>query len=306
MTQFTYNNLGKTNLKVSSLGFGCAPLGNSYGEISDQDAIRLVHQALDSGINFFDTSPFYGNWLSEIRLGKALQGQRQNAILASKAGHYYEGFNFSDKGIVQSCEKSLFHLKTDYLDILQLHDIEYADPEQLEQEAIPALQTLKQQGLVRYIGITSYSLSLLTELIQKHDLDVLLSYCHYNLLDQRLQDDLLAAAKAKQIGVINASVTHMGVLTEQGPPDWHPADAEVREASQKAANFCRRHNVSLSAVAIYFAMQNPDIDITLLGVKTLKELQSSLEVLSSGIDKEILAEVQEILKPVQNRSWKEI
>ncbi len=306
MAQMTYNNLGKTNLKVSRLGFGCAALGNSYGDISDEEAIQLVHQAIASGINYFDTAPFYGHRLSEKRLGKALQGQRQKVILASKAGHYQNGFDFSAKGINQSCIESLQHLQTDYLDVFQLHDIEYGDKQQLEQEALPALQALKKQGLIRFTGITSYSLSLLTELIERHDIDTVLSYCHYNLLDQRLQDRLLPAAKERLMGIINASVTHMGVLTEQGPPTWHPSDAEVRETSQKAANFCRQHNVSLSAVAIYFSMQNPDIDTTLLGVKTLKELESSLEVLSSSIDKKILAEVQEILKPVQDRSWKEI
>ncbi len=301
-----YRQLGKAELKVSRLGLGCAALGNVYGGISEEEAIRLVHQAIEAGLNFFDTAPFYGNRLSEMRLGKALQGFRQNVILASKAGHYQNGFDFSAQGIRQSCEESLRQLNTDYLDILQLHDIEYADQRQLEQEALPTLQSLKQQGLVRYIGITSYSLSLLNRLIQHHEVDVVLSYCHYNLLGQRLQDQLLPAAMNRQIGVINASVTHMGVLTEQGPPPWHPADDEVREASQQAALYCRQRGVSLSALAIDFALQNPDIDVTLLGVRTLAELESSLEVLSLGINKDILARVQEILKPVQNRSWKPV
>jgi L-galactose dehydrogenase len=301
-----YQPLGKTNLKVSRLGFGCAALGNGYGDITDQAAIQLVHKAIEAGINFFDTAPFYGNCLSEIRLGKALQGQRHKVVLASKAGHYQDSCDFSSQRIGQSCEESLRHLKTDYLDVFQLHDIEYADPYQLEQEAIPALQSLKQQGLVRYIGITSYSLSLLHRLIQHHHVDLVLSYCHYNLLDQRLQDQLLPTAKAKQIGVINASVTHMGVLTEQGPPEWHPAEQDVREACQKAAIYCRQHGLRLPTVAIYFALQNLDIDLTLLGVRTVAELESSLEVLFSSINKDILAAVQEILQPVQNRSWKPV
>lgn len=297
-------HLGKTDLKVSRLGFGCAALGNGYGDISEKAALQLVHQAIETGMNVFDTAPFYGNRLSEKRLGKALQGHRHQVILASKAGHYQDGFDFSVQGIKQSCLQSLRHLKTDYLDILQLHDIEHADPVQLE-EALASLHTLKQQGLVRYIGVTSYSLSLLTDLVQRHDLDVVLSYCHYNLLDQRLQDQLLPTAKAKGIGLINASVTHMGVLSEQGPPPWHPADAEVKEASQKAAIFCRLHGISLSAVATYFALQNPDIDVTLLGVRTLSELEDSLNVVS-GINRDMLTQVQEILQPVQNRNWKPI
>jgi L-galactose dehydrogenase len=306
MTQITYNKLGKTNLKVSRLGFGCAALGNVYGDVTEDDAIQLVHQAIDSGINCFDTAPFYGNGLSEKRLGQALQGQRPKVILASKAGHNHEGFDFSDQGIRRSCIGSLGRLKTDYLDIFQLHDIEYADPQQLTQEAIPALEKLKQEGQVRFIGVTGYSLNQLTELIQSQSLDLVLSYCHYNLLDQRLNEKLLPTVKTKGLGLINASVTHMGVLTEQGPPDWHPATQEVREASQKAAAYCRQQGSSLSTVALYFALQNPDIDMTLLGVKSETELAQSLQVVSCQLDESVLRNVQTILEPVQNRSWKPI
>jgi L-galactose dehydrogenase len=179
-----YTQLGKTGLTVSRLGFGCAALGNQYGAIQDSEAIRAVHAALDQGITFFDTSAYYGRTLSETRLGQALVGQRQNVILATKGGRIdRDEFDFSTDGILSMCAASLRRLQTDYLDIYQLHDIEFGDPSQIINEAIPALQQLKQEGKVRFIGITGYPLPLLRQIIEAHQLDVTLSYCHYNLLN---------------------------------------------------------------------------------------------------------------------------
>jgi L-galactose dehydrogenase len=135
-------------------------------------------------------------------------------------------------------------------------------------------------------------------------LDLVLSYCHYNLLNQRLNDVLAPAVKAKGLGLINASVTHMGLLTEQGPPPWHPAETAVKEASQRVAAYCRGRAVSLSALAVYFALQNPFVDVTLLGVSSEAELDSSLAVLSAPPASDVLAAVQAMLEPVINRSWK--
>jgi L-galactose dehydrogenase len=299
-----YTQLGKTGLTVSRLGFGCAALGNQYGDIQDSEAIRAVHAALDQGITFFDTSAYYGRTLSETRLGQALVGQRQNVILATKGGRIdRDEFDFSTDGILNMCAASLRRLQTDYLDIYQLHDIEFGDPNQIINEAIPALQQLQQEGKVRFIGVTGYPLPLLRQIIETHQLDVTLSYCHYNLLNTTLNDGLVPAVKAKEMGLINGSVTHMGILTDQGPPPWHPAPASVKQIGRDVAAFCRRQGIPIAHLAIQFALQNDAVDVTLLGTRTVAELNESVQLLGQSPDPALLASVLAMIEPVADISW---
>lgn len=299
-----YNQLGKTGLTVSRLGFGCAALGNQYGELQDSEAIQAVHAALDQGITFFDTSAYYGRTLSETRLGQALVGQRQNVILATKGGRIdRDEFDFSTDGILNMCAASLRRLQTDYLDIYQLHDIEFGDQSQIINEAIPALQQLKQEGKVRFIGVTGYPLPLLRQIIETHQLDVTLSYCHYNLLNTTLNDKLVPAVKARQMGLINGSVTHMGILTDQGPPPWHPAPASVKQIGRDVAAFCRRQGIPIAHLAIQFALQNDAVDVTLLGTRTVAELNESVKLLDQPPDPALLASVLAMIEPVADISW---
>ena len=299
-----YTQLGKTGLTVSRLGFGGAALGNQYGAIQDSEAVRAVHAAIDQGITFFDTSAYYGRTLSETRLGQALAGQRQKVILASKGGRIdRDEFDFSTNGILDMCAASLRRLQTDYLDIYQLHDIEFGDPNQIINGAIPALQQLKQEGKVRFIGITGYPLPLLREIIEAHQLDVVLSYCHYNLLDTTLNEMLVPTVKARQMGLINASVTHMGILTDQGPPPWHPAPTQVKQIGQDVAAICHRQGIPIAHLAIQFALQNEAVDVTLLGTRTVAELNESVQLLDQPPDPALLASVLAMIEPVANISW---
>jgi len=299
-----YNQLGKTGVTVSRLGFGCAALGNQYGELQDSEAVQAVHAALDQGITFFDTSAYYGRTLSETRLGQALVGQRQNVILATKGGRIdRDEFDFSTDGILNMCAASLRRLQTDYLDIYQLHDIEFGDPNQIINEAIPALQQLQQEGKVRFIGVTGYPLPLLRQIIETHQLDVTLSYCHYNLLNTTLNDGLVPAVKAKEMGLINGSVTHMGILTDQGPPPWHPAPASVKQIGRDVAAFCRRQGIPIAHLAIQFALQNDAVDVTLLGTRTVAELNESVQLLGQSPDPALLASVLAMIEPVADISW---
>ena len=299
--------LGQTGLQVSRMGFGGAPLGNEYGDIGKDEAIRAVHVAIDNGINFFDTSPYYGRTLSETRLGEALKGKRHHVILATKGGRFDRplatGFDFSYDGIIAMCEASLRRLQTDYLDVYQLHDIEFGDKEQVVQEAIPALQKLKTGGKVRFIGVTGYPLPLLRQMVETQSLDVILSYCHYNLMNTTLNDVLVPAVKARGVGLIHGSVTHMGLLTDQGPPPWHPAPAPVKEVATAAASYCRSQGVSLAHLAIQFALQNPHVDVMLLGTRTVAELEKSLRLLQTEPDSGLLTAVQRIIEPVANATW---
>lgn len=301
------NRLGSTELQVSKIGFGCAPLGNEYGSIGDDEGVKAVHAAIDAGINFFDTSPYYGRTLSESRLGQALEGKRDQVVLATKGGRFdaaaETGFDFSYVSIIQMCEDSLKRLKTDYIDVYQLHDIEFGRKEVILNEGIPALHELKRSGKVRFIGATGYPVALLDEIIQATNLDVTLSYCHFNLQNQTLHDQLLGTVKSKKMGLINASVTGMGLLTAQGPQPWHPAIPQIKAVCAQAADYCAAHAISLAQLAIQFALHHDQADTTLLGTRTIAELESSIDLLTQPINLEHLEAVRTILQPVSGLTW---
>ena len=301
-----YSTLGKTGLTVSTIGFGCAPLGDEYGAIDDAAAIHTVHHAVARGINFFDTSPYYGRTLSETRLGQALKGKREQVVLATKGGRFdaplETGFDFSYDSIIQMCEASLRRLQTDWIDVYQLHDIEFGRIEDVV-EGVRALHDLKQQGKVRFIGVTGFPVDLLRHMVETHDLDVTLSYCHGNLLNQRMNDVLAPIVKTKRMGLINASITHMGILTHRGPQPWHPASEPIKAAGRAAAAWCAERGASLPQLAIQYALQNELVDTALLGTRTVGELESSIDLLDKPIDLDLLAGVQKIIAPVVNRSW---
>ncbi|KAG8645766.1 hypothetical protein MANES_10G090900v8 [Manihot esculenta] len=225
--------LGNTRLKVSSVGFGASPLGRVFGPVSEEEAIASVSEAFRRGINFFDTSPYYGGTLSEKMLGKGLKAlgvPRNEYVVSTKCGRYKEGFDFSAQRVTRSIDESLERLQLEYVDILQCHDIEFGSLDQIVKETIPALQKLKEAGKIRFIGITGLPLGIFTYVLDRvppGTVDVILSYCHYSINDSTLVD-LLPYLKSKGVGIISASPLAMGLLTEDGPPEWHPASPELK------------------------------------------------------------------------------
>lgn len=302
-----FSRLGRTSLEVSTLGFGAATLGEEYGPLSYADGHRAVHCAIDHGINLFDVSPYYGRTLAEERLGKALQGRRDRVVLSTKTGRYGldlpHGFDFSAARVVSSLEESLRRLRTDVIDLLLAHDIEFGSREQILQETLPAMRTLKEQGKVRFIGVTGFPPGILREVAQEGDVDVVLSYCHYSLLNTRIDTELVPLVRERGLGLINASPLHMGVLTPQGPPAWHPAPREVIEAARTASAWCADRGVDLADLAVRFALGNPAIASTLVGMRTEAEVRANLRALDAGPDPETLKNVRQILSSVQDVEW---
>ncbi|KAK7363027.1 hypothetical protein VNO77_05155 [Canavalia gladiata] len=304
--------LGKTGLKLSNVGFGASPLGNVFGTVSEEQAIGSVRLAFQSGINFFDTSPYYGGTLSEKVLGKALKAlgaPRNEYIVATKCGRYKEGFDFSAERVTRSIEESLERLQLDYVDILQCHDIEFGSLDQIVNETIPALQKLKEAGKTRFIGITGLPLGIFTYVLDRvppGTLDVVLSYCHYSINDSSLQD-LIPYLKAKGVGIISASPLAMGLLTEAGPPQWHPASPELKSACQAAATHCKEKGKNISKLAMQYSLLNKEIASVLVGIRSVEQVEQNVaaarELATSGIDEEALSEIEAILKPVKNQSW---
>lgn len=300
-----YTPLGNTNLRPSTLGFGASPLGNEFGTTDAATGVKAVHHAIEHGINYFDVAPYYGTGLAEERLGNALKGYRDRVILATKVGRYGKNnFDFSAKRIRQSLELSLKRLHTDHIDLLQVHDIEFGDAEQIIHETLPEMLAFKQEGLINFVGITGYPLHILKRVAQAvPDIDVVLSYCRYNLLDTSMNDVLLPLIKANNYGLINASPLHMRMLSNEGAPDWHPAPAKVNEVTQKAAAYCREQGASLSKLAVQFALQHPNVATTLVGMSSPELVDLNLQALNDPIDTELLKAVQTILAPVKNTVW---
>ena len=299
-----YRQLGATSLHVSILGFGASALGDFFGEIDPAEGIAAVHLAVDQGINFFDVSPYYGLTLAERRLGEALQGRRQQVVLAAKCGRYgADLFDFSAARITASTEESLSRLRTDYVDLLQAHDVEFAEVRQIVEETVPTMRKLQKQGKARYIGITGYSLKNLVEIASKVKVDTVLTYCRHNLMVKDMDATLLPFAKQCGIGIINASPTHTGLLTDRGAPDWHPASREVLDAGQRVVAFCREKGVDPAELALRFCLDHPDVASTLIGMSSRTQVERNLKCLALQSNPELLRSVSEIVAPVLNKTW---
>jgi aryl-alcohol dehydrogenase-like predicted oxidoreductase len=299
-----YRVLGKTDLKVSVLSYGASPLGGVFGSIDEAEGIRTVHTALDLGVNYIDVSPYYGNIKAEIVLGKALRGiPRETYYLATKVGRFGPGeFDYSAERVIASVDESLKRMGVDYIDVIQCHDIEFTTREKILNETLPALRRVQEQGRVRFVGVTGLSLANFPAILDHAELDTILSFCHYTLFDTSLAD-LIPYLKEKKVGMVNASPLSMGLLTNQGPPAWHPASDKVKETCAKAATYCRSRGADIAKLALQFSLSNREIATTLVGTSKAEKMKSNVEWLEEPIDEGLLAEVQEILTPIRNETW---
>lgn len=297
--------LGKTGLDVSILSFGASSLGGVFRETDDSESIRTVHAAIDSGINYIDVSPYYGLTRAETVLGQAIaQIPRNKFLLSSKAGRYGESeFDFTAKRIFSSVEESLQRLKTDYLDILFLHDIEFVESGIILEEAVPALHKLKEQGKIRFGGISGLPLALFEQMLPQIQVDVILSYCHYALNDNSLLD-LVPLLQEKGVGLVNASPLAMGLLSTREPSSWHPAGDEVRALCRQAALHCENAGSDIAKLAMQYSTGHAQIPTTLVSTASPANIARNAGWVEEPIDEKLLAEVLEILKPIHNMSWR--
>src|SRR5437016_3122176 len=199
-----YRPLGKTGLRVSVIGYGASPLGNEFGPADFDEGVRAVHLALDSGINFFDVSPYYGRTLAEERLGRALEGRRDKVVLATKCGRYgkdVDDCDYSAARVTASIDESLKRLRTDHVDLLQVHDVEMVDdPDRIVTETVPALRKLQQAGKCRAVGITGLPLKILRYIAARVPVDTILSFCRYNLMVDDMDAVLTPLAREEGLG----------------------------------------------------------------------------------------------------------
>lgn len=300
-----YRPLGRTGLKVPRLSFGCSPLGGVFGPTDDGESVRTVHTALELGMNFLDVSPAYGH--AETVLGQALRGvPRRGYVLATKVGQYAgEGTNFSTERVLRGFDDSCRKLGVDYIDLLQCHDIEFADLNQIVDETLPTLLRLKQAGRIGHIGITGLPLRIFPAILNRvtpGTVETILSFCHHTLNDSSLTS-LLPDCAGRGIGVINASPTGMGLLTERGAPSWHPASVPILAGCRQAVDYCRAQGVDIVHVAVQFAIGHPGIATTLIGMASPDLVRKNIAYATTAVDPALLARVQEILRPIHNHNF---
>ncbi len=299
-----FRTLGKTGLLISRIGFGASPLGDVFGVTDPLEGVRAVHRAVDLGINFFDVSPYYGNTLAEERLGKALLGIRHKVVLSTKCGRYgVDSFDFSAARIRRSIDESLARLQTDYVDLFQAHDIEFGDLDQIVNETIPAMREVQRAGKARFIGITGYPLEALASVVQKQRVDVVLSYCRYNLLVTDIDAVLTPVVQSQGTGLINASPLHMGLLAPEPVPAWHPAPANVVQAAANVRELCRQRGLDPAAVALRFSIDHPYIASTLVGMATCKQVEANVESLDLELDPALLAKIEQTVGTAKDVIW---
>ena len=293
-----------TDLEISRLGLGTAPLGGMYTPVAEGEAEELIRFALAKGINFFDTAPFYGAGLSEIRLGRELRNAGMPYIIETKVGRvlnpakhpniavFVEGipglepvFDLSADGIKRSIEESLTRLDVDHIDIALIHDAE-DHMDQAISEAYPVLDDLRRQGVIKGVGTGMNYCDKTIRFIHECELNVVLIAGRYTLLDQEAEIALLPLALEKGISVLVGGVFNSGILanpSSEATYNYEKVPTEILSKAELIKAFLAQRGVSLIAAAIQFPLQHPGVSAVLTGAKSRYELEVNI----ANFDQEI-------------------
>src|SRR5881397_139803 len=252
--------LGKTGLQLPILSFGASSLGQEFRSVKLDEALDSVRVALDCGLNFIDTSPFYGRGMSEVLLGIALRDvPREAYTLCTKLGRYDLGhFDFSARRVAESVDVSLHRLGTDHLDIVLCHDIEFVEMQQIVDETLPALRQVRKQGKVRFIGFSGYPQKIFRFICDRTDVDCVLSYNQYTLQNTRFADETIPYLRTRGVGIMNAGPFSARLLTNAPLPAWLKEPENVKAAARAAAEHCAKRGIDIAKLALQFSLAHPD------------------------------------------------
>ncbi len=292
-------------------GLGCAPIGNLYSPVADEDAVAAVGRARERGISFFDTAPHYGAGESERRLGLALDGMpRDDVVIATKVGRRIvdaEGApvssgavgvdtvgDLSRDGVLRSLEGSLARLRTDRIDLLYLHDP--ADVDLAVREAVPALMELRDQGVVRAIGVGMVHVDPLVRFVAEAPFDVVMPAGRLTLLDRSAETELLPLARARDVGVIAAGVFNSGILADPVTApyfDYHEASAQQQARALAFENVCKAWQVPLPWVAARFPLRYAEVDAIVVGARSVGEVDSFVDGSVADVPEGVWDDIEE-------------
>ena len=252
----------------------------------------------------------YGHYKAETVLGKALPNiDRGKYYLSTKVGRYgKDGVNtwdYSARRAKESVYESLERLHIDYIDLINVHDVEFSDLNQVINETLPALCELREEGVVKHVGITDLqpeNLQFIIDRVPQGTVESVLCFCHYCLNDDMLID-YFDYFENKGIGIINASPFAMGLLSKRGVPDWHPAPKALVEACQKATEHCEAKGYPIEKLAIQYAISNPRIATTLFSSANPDNVKKNIQYVEEPIDWQLVKEVQDIIGDQKRARW---
>ncbi|MGM9471760.1 aldo/keto reductase [Pseudarthrobacter sp. YS3] len=320
----TSSTLQIGTLDAGWLGFGAAGIGNLFRAMSDDVAAATVEAAWDGGMRYFDTAPHYGLGLSERRLGAVLRTKpRAEFLLSTKVGRLLtpnpaaaapgyngvqddEGFDVpatakrhwdpSEAGVRRSIEESLERLGLDYIDIAYLHDPDVYDLEEGITQALPALEKLRAEGLVKAIGVGANSAEALTECVNRADLDLVMLAGRYTLLEQPAAETLLPACVRRGTGVVNVGIYNSGLLARPQVPDnahynYAPAPAEILAKARATAAVCDSFDVELPTAALQFSTRHPCVRAVVVGASNAVQMEQSIARAGESVPEELWTEL---------------
>ena len=296
-----YRSLGQTGLEISALSFGASSLGAEFRKIDIPEALRAVRVALDCGMNFIDTSPYYGRGMSEALLGQVLPDlPRESYYLGTKLGRYAPAhFDFSARRVIESVDVSLERMRVDYLDVILCHDVEFVALEQILEETLPALEKIRAQGKVRFIGVSGYPMAMFRYFLERANLDLILSYNHYTLQNTMLLD-LVPECQRQGVGLMNAAPFSARLLSTAPLPSWHKAPEWVREAAARAAAHAADCGSDIARLAVQYAIAPEELTTCVTGSANPKRVAEWCRWAEEPMDQSLLEEVLALLEPIHN------
>ncbi|MFI7052896.1 aldo/keto reductase [Streptosporangium canum] len=304
-------------LSVSEYGFGAAPIGNLFTAVSDAEAGAAVDAAYDAGFRLFDTAPHYGLGLSERRLGAALAGRpRDSYTLSTKVGRLLvpaptggptgrddQGFDvpadlrrvwdFSRDGVRRSLEESLERLGLDTVDIVLIHDPD-DHWEQAVSEAYPALAELRDQGVVKAVGVGMNQSAMLARFVRETGVDMVMLAGRHTLLDQSGEEELLPLCQERGVSVVAAGVFNSGLLATHDPSgtyDYAPAPAPLLARARRIAAVCESHGVTLPQAALAFPLRHPAVASVVVGARSAAEVARNAALTARPVPEDLWAEL---------------
>lgn len=301
-----YHSIPDTDLKLSAIGLGTWVFGGGvWGTVSEKESLAAVDSALENGINFIDTAPIYGNGQSERIVGKAIQGRREKVILATKCGIAMQGkravINLSADSIRREIEDSLRRLQVDYVDLYQCH---WPDPNTPLEWTMEALNKLKEEQKIRYIGVCNFPAALLKRSLEITEIVSLQS--QYSILQRSLEEEILAYCKQKGIGIFTYGVLGGGILSGKYAKEPQFKGADARSFFYKyyqGENFKKTERVlkelseipkPLSQTAINWVRQNPAVTTVLVGCRNAEQVKENVKAVEWDLTPEQIQEINGI------------
>ena len=317
--------LGKTDIELSAIGFGGAPIGDLFENLQDENCYKVLENCFESNINHFDTSPYYGNGLSEQRLGCFLKKIPKNKYyLSTKVGRYLTpekeenidrgkwagGLNFvpnidySYDGVMKSFEQSLHRLATSKIDICLIHDVDrFTHGDQVDHYfkiamsgAYKALTQLKEEKIIKAIGIGVNDADMCKRFAEAGDFDCMLLAGRYTLLDQSALDDCIPIAEEKNIGIILGGIFNSGILAKGIGEDityfYQTIPDNIKKKYNEISIICERYNVSVTSVALQFCYANKSISSMVVGMDRVDQINNNISNLSTNIPNDLWEELK--------------